>query len=908
MTQQLLLSTRLAPPLEGKSLLARARLIDLAGEVTRHKLSVLQAPAGSGKTSLMAQWYQLLQQEGLPSGWLSIDQSGFTPVDLLAYLGAAIATAVPDFQTAVDAIVASRRHQSADVITTTLVNLLADAKKPVILFIDDLHFLAGDAMAQLGRFIEFAPHELGVVISSRTFVDLGLATARARGQLLEIGMDELRFTAEETRAYLESVGWNDAAPEALNILEESTDGWITGIKLASLALRDTASAEQVLQQFSGSRHDVSDYFAEQVLATLDDRVKDFLLKSALLERFCAALCDQVLQATDSREIIDQIETAGLFLVSLDQEREWYRFHPLFRNFLNRRLRDSGFNAEAELLLRASDWFFERESLQEAIDVALAGGNAERAAQILATCCQDWTYKGRISLVTQFVERIPREVLERYPTILLTHAWHLIRHLHFEQASRILDSVRERISNPDEVGIIGPDEIEPLRHQLLHREMTLAAARDDALLVEQKCKELLNSAKDDLHPYLTGSVYAQLLFASRDQFRFKEIESLAAKARGVLDRSGYDFALLAVLAVIGTSLTQMGKLDAATQALEEGINVAVRYGGERSPLVALAALPLSAILYERNQTKYAEEILARELSNATEWGLVDQFVTGYVTQIKILLSHAEEEEALAVLDEGMALALDRNLERLRLSLVAERLRLLSIRQTGSRAQVLQYGRTAGIPLAREAVVAKPGSRAIDELTALCWFRVALARHDFPDATHVARSWRRFCHASGAELAHVRWTIFLAEAQLLDGDSRTAQRTLREAIAAAAPLGMCRSFLDEGASIKTLLESCCQATAGSTHPADTYAIELLEAFGGKVPEKDVLSEDAVYGSLTDREIEVLLQVSSGMRNKEVAESMGMTEGSVKWYMQQIFDKLGTRSRVQAVERARKLGLIS
>jgi LuxR family maltose regulon positive regulatory protein len=206
------------------------------------------------------------------------------------------------------------------------------------------------------------------------------------------------------------------------------------------------------------------------------------------------------------------------------------------------------------------------------------------------------------------------------------------------------------------------------------------------------------------------------------------------------------------------------------------------------------------------------------------------------------------------------------------------------------------------------MAKPGSRAVDELTALCWFRIALAGCDFADAANVARSWRRFCHASGAELSAVRWTILLAESQLLAGDSRTAQRTLREAIAAAAPIGVRRSFLDEGSSIKTLLESCCQASSGSSHPADIYAIELLEAFGGRVPDKELMSGEGVYGNLTDREIEVLLQVSSGMRNKEVAESMGMTEGSVKWYMQQIFDKLGTRSRVQAVERARKLGLIN
>lgn len=903
-----LLKTRLSPPLEAGSLLSRARLTALAGEVARHKISVVQAPAGFGKTSLLSQWIQLLRDGGRSVGWVTIDSSGLDPIDLLAYMAAALGRALPEIGERISALVESRRYQTPEDMIAGLVNLLADAGTPVMLFIDDLHFLSEESVALLGRFLEAAPRWLSVIIASRTQANLGLATARARGQLLEIGMEQLRFTSDEIRAYLAASGWQDLPPAALELLASRTDGWITGIKLAGLALRNGTDSAALMKDYSGSHQAVSDYFAEQVLSTQPPAVQSFLLRSAVLDRFCASLCNHVLEIRQSRRILDEVAGAGLFLVGLDEERQWYRYHPLFRDFLRRRLEDSGFEGQAGLLLRAADWFREKDQPVEAIETALAAGHPGRAAEILESCSQDWAYKGRIRLVMTFVERIPLQELQQYPTILLTWAWHLMRHLHFEQAQELLTSVRRRMEDWENISTIPAVDLDQLRHQLLHREMTLAAARDDALTVERKCQELLGHAHQDLHPYLTGSVYAQLLYAQRQQFQFTDIDSLAAKARGVLQRSGYDFALIAALAVIGTTLFAMGKADAAVQTLEEGVAVALRYGGDRSSLIALPGLPLAALLYERNHTEQAYELLSRQSANATDWGLVDQFVAVAITQARLLVLEGEDEEALLVLDDAMAMALDRNLERLRFEVVHEQLRILSRSPAGSAGRIQQLVRTAGIPESRDDVVPKITRLAIDELRAMAWMRVALTGDQVGEAIQVARNWRSFCEARGAQYSYIRWSILLAQALLLGEGSRTAQRVLREAMAAAAPMEVIRSFIDEGALVRTLLEQCCQADTEATSAIDKFALKLLEAFGGTVPNRArVDSQEGIYGSLTDRELEVLQQVSIGMRNREVAERLGMTEGSIKWYMQQIFDKLGTRSRLQAVERARRLGFI-
>ena len=903
-----LLKTQLLPPVEARALLPRKRLAQQTQAVAAQKLSFIQAAAGFGKTSLMCQWHETLKQNH-NVGWLSIDSSGLSPIDLVAYIGAAIAGALPKLRKPIDAAIESRRYLTADNIIVTLINLLADSDETVILFIDDLHYLSDDSLAQIARLGELSPKTLQFVVASRTLPDIGLAAIRAQGRLHEVSMEDLRFTAAETKAYIKEQGWNDADLNAIALLEERTDGWITGIKLASLAYHSGDFNHQSLLNYSGSHDGVSDFFAEQVLSTQELEVQHFLLKTSLLDRFSAEVCDFALQTDKSRKILDTIEASGLFLVGIDRERQWYRYHPLFRDFLARQLSDSSFVNQKPLMRRAAQWFSERGMLAEAIDILLEADATDAAAEVLENCSQDWTYKGRIWLIMQYIQRIPREVLDRHPTILLTWAWHLIRHLNFEDSRRLLDQVDAQINSAYEQGQLTETSYEGLRHQLLHREMTLAAAQDDTPKVEAKCRELLSFAEDKLHPYLRGSVYSQLLYAQRDQFKMAELEALAAKARGVLDRSGYDFALIAVLAIIGSSFYALGKAEAARKAIDEGIDVATRYGGEKSGLVALAELPLSAILYESNDVNRAEEILTRQLANATDWGLVDQFVAGYVSRIRIFSLKGDEDEAQRVLDEGMALALDRNLERLRLALVAEQLRLLARGANTSNQRVIQYAKQAGIPETNDTVFASNTSRGEDEYRAIAWFRMALANDELIAARDVAKSWRRYADVSGATQSNVRWSIFLALSLYQSGDPRSAQRILREAIALAAPMEMCRSFLDEGPVIATLIENCCQSKAGSNHPTDLYAFTLLKACGGKIDPPEHDDEEAlIYSQLGDREIEVLSQVSLGMRNREVAERLGMTEGSIKWYMQQIFDKLGTRSRFQAVERARKLGLIN
>lgn len=905
-----LIQTKLTPPHNPSGLIERQRLSGLLEQVLKSRVVLIQAPAGFGKSSLLSQWFGRLRASGYGAGWLNIDRGDRDPLDLLTYLAAAIGQASPSAQPRLERLARNVRDMTVDAMVAALVNQLCSATGPIFLMVDDLHLLDAPCIAALARLIELAPESVHFILASREAPDLHLGRYRAQGHLLEVGVRALRFTSAETEQFMSAGQSQSLAEYELLALEQRTEGWITGIKLASMALRGDATPSQVLAAFTGSQRLVSDFFAEEVLAAQSPQIRDFLLKTSWLDRLSPALCDAVVGEGNSRVLIDQVESSGLFLLQLDDQRLWYRYHHLFMEFLQRKYEDQWPASRDGLLLRASQWFFAEGLYVEAIEYALRVNDFQRAAQILESCCLDLTYSGRIRLAVNLALRIPRDVLQQFPAVMLTWVWSEIRCLRFESAQTMLASVRERLHDLAASGAAAPAELTKLHYLLEHREMTLAAGRDEALKVEQQCQGLIANYAEDIHPYLAATIFAQLIYAQREQFKFTEIEPLAARARGILQRSGHSFGLISVQSTIGLSLFAAGKTQAATTALEEAWLEAISYGGEISALSALPGLALSAIFYEQNQLDRVDRYHADLLACVGTYGFVDHFLAGYITQARMHLLGDAVEAAFRVLDEGLTIAFDRGLERLRLGMVAERLRLMA--KTGSTArQLRQYAEAAAIPDSGDELAPGHACSTADESRALAWLRVAQSAGQMDDAIHLAKLWRGFCGSRAAQLSFLRWTLLLAQLQLTHGEPRVAQRTLREALAAAAPIGAIRSFIDEGPIIQGLLQASYQEAPVGDHPTDVFALELIRHFAGSaehaVANRDDPVAEGLYGQLTDREIEVLALISAGMSNREAAAKMGLTEGSVKWYMQMVFDKLGTRRRGHAVVRARQLGLI-
>jgi LuxR family maltose regulon positive regulatory protein len=900
-----LFKTKLEPPLEFGELIARPRLLQKLEVAVQARLTLLQAPAGYGKTCLLTQWFHALRASRSRVAWLSVDEPEHDSTRFLTYLSTGIAAAGIRMDAAGSA--------APDQALAALVNTLESESQSLYLFLDGVHLLAPAPLATLCRFIDHAPATLRFILASRIIPEMPLARMRARGQLLELGVDDLKFTAVEAQQFIADVGEHELIASDLAALQARTEGWITGIKLACGMLRQGVAPQKMLAALTGSRCAVADFFAEEVLAALPQGVGDFLLQTSVLGRLCPAICDAVTGRDDGRRILSVLDESGLFVIPLDEERNWYRYHPLFAEFLQRRLLDEQPGQDAALRLSASRWFWTHESPVDAIEYALKGGDPRRAADLLELQCQDMTYTGKLQIVCQIADRIPEEALHRCPRVLLCRTWMLTLNLRFEEARRLLGIVAALLQRHEAAADLPAEELRHLRYLLLHREMILAVAEDDAPRVEQQCRHLLEAFPEEKHPYLVGTINAQLLYALREQYQLADLDRLTATAQGILARSSYSFACIALQANLGPSLFFAGRTDAALRALEKGLSESMRFGERNSPLAALPALPMSEVLYECNDLERAQDLLTTSLPNANEFGFVDHLMSGYITSARIKHARGDLTGAQQTLDEGMGVAMARKLERLRLAIVAERVKFLL--QDGRTEQAVRFARSAGIPQSCEHLLPKRGVTTGDEWRAVAWFRIALSEGRMQEALSVGKHWRNFCAARGAIRSLIRWDLLLAQALFVSTDVRAAQRTLREAIAHAAASRAIRSFIDEGAIIRTLLASTYEADLDVLHPTDAFAAELLDTFNALSKKKPALyavaqraAPEGLYGKLSAKEREILALVSTGMRNREVATKLGMTEGSVKWYMQQVYDKIGTRRRLQAVERARQFGVIA
>ncbi|HEY0938516.1 MAG TPA: LuxR C-terminal-related transcriptional regulator [Steroidobacter sp.] len=905
-----IIRTRLTPPTEPATLIERPRLLKRLDEAEHAGLTVVLAPAGYGKTTLLSQWYRTLTSSGRACGWFTADPSDGDTVGMLTYIAAALSDAGVSLEPRLERILRTDVFPSSEFLTRVIIQALERNGGTVYLFIDDAHVLASEPIHALGRLIEQAPPTTCFITASRSLPDLHLARARARGHLHEVQAEDLKFTFDETRHFIERAEHPALDEQDLSTLQQRTEGWIAGLKLATLALRRGTAPKEMLATFGGSNRSVSDFFAEEVFSSQPQQVREFLLKTSILDRFCPALCEAVTGQSDARRQLYEIEERGLFLLQLDQERHWHRYHHLFATFLQRRLHEYDALAHRELHLRASDWFWETGSPVDAIEHALKAEAPARAAELLERRCQELTYVGKVRLVAKFAEQIPRDILHRYPGVLLTLAWRQTRALHFEEADNLIGIAGRRLDEMTGANELPPTELRRLRYLHLHREMVLTAARDRMAEVERRCQHLLEEYPEEQHPYLKGTIYGHLLAARRDQYKLSDYEKLFATAQGILKRSVYSSAAVGLQAGMGPFLLLAGKTAAARALLEQGREEGVRYSGRHSSATAVCSLPLAHLVFENNEVDLAAELIDEAMPSAVDYGFVDQLVSAFVTRTRILHARRDIPAALQNLDEGMSIAVERDLERLKLALLAERVRLLI--EAGQPDEATRHAALHGISITDRAPAPGDAFTTRDEYRARIWVRLACATDHLFEAATVARQWRSFCAARGATLSLVRWDILLACIHYISGNKLAAQRSLREALTHGATVRCLRSFIDEGAIMRTLLESV--EPSQSTHPTDAFADELLTAFDGgdhrtpRATADDATTDEGLYGRFSQREREILSLVASGLRNKEVAERLGMTEGTIKWYLQQVYDKIGTRRRQRAVERARQFGLIA
>lgn len=459
-----LLMTKLYVPAVRPRMVPRPRLVERLNAGLHRTLTLVSAPAGFGKTTLLSEWTANTER---PFAWLSLDGDDNDPTRFLAYFVAALQTIPPLSEAGVgEAALATLQSPgfadanmspSTDLLLTDLINEIADVPTPFVLVLDDFHVIAdpqvNGAMAFL---LDNVPPQMHLVLSSRADPSWPLARLRARGEMTELRADDLRFTLEETTAFLSEVMRLDLAPEDVTALETRTEGWIAGLQMAALSMRGRKDVSAFIRAFSGSHRFVLDYLVEEVFEQQPSEVQDFLLKTSILERMTAALCDAVrfggakstgssegtavTESSDSQAILTQLDQSNLFLVPLDDERRWYRYHHLFADLLRQRLQQERRDLAPVLHRRASEWYQARELYPNAVNHSLAAGDEERAAELIGSGGWDMLVRGEMRELLGWLDSLPQDLVSSRSQLGVIYAWALALSSQWERLEQRLAQI------------------------------------------------------------------------------------------------------------------------------------------------------------------------------------------------------------------------------------------------------------------------------------------------------------------------------------------------------------------------------------------------------------------------------------------------------------------------------------
>lgn len=890
--------TVVVPPRAPHDQIVRPNLEAKIDAVDRSRVTTVFAPAGFGKTIAVLQWANALAARNRPVLWLA-SRAGIANFGQFAdALRAACAAHGIEWVGQGDGAV--KRIEAA----ASFVEMVASHPTRPVLVVDDAQVLPPDVYDFLTEVVAGARDAMTTIIVSRSIGNVPIARLRAQGYLFEIGWGDLRFSVEETTDLIDRVGAVPLSSSEVEMMVAQTQGWPAGITMTRLIQdREMRDGEGRFIPPSGLRREFEDYFGEEVMSREPADVRDFLVSTIILDELTADICAAMTGNDDSRAMLEQVEERGLFLRAIDLDRTNYRYHPLFREMVLRRLNDRDPARAAELQRRASRHFAAIGQHLKAVEHAQLSNDSEFLADMLDQLADKLIFSGNLDLVDQLVAELSTTVCRSRPRLALAIAWRRIRALAFDSAETLISIARTEWQRRQAIAH-DPIDQQRLEMAIEHRELMLAAGRDDMRAIESRSERLLRKFGDD-EPYLSCTVLAQLMASRREMYQFKDVLRLEADARRALRRPGSDFAAIALKTSIAPTLAAQGKTDAAEAMLEEALDYARAFG--KPGIAALPALPLAEMLYDRGDVVRARSLVEEHLPVAHEWGFADQIVAGHIVKARLLFNDGDSARADKVLKDMQILAIECGLDRMRTVAISEQVRMMI--RSGEAQQARDLMEANNLWPGAEPYPTLNPSR-MQESIATAVIRIEMLGHRLQPARKIAKRWSEFVRRNGAVQSGVTFELLLAEIAILSGDRSEARRAVREAVTLAAPSGWTQIFLDEGEAIKTILhEAYAQGPLVDSVP-DKFGRKLVAKIQTVIAIDDQDGDGGEYGlsgRLMNREIDILRMVGGGLRNREIGDRLGLTEGTVKWYMQQIYDKLGVRRRPQAVTRARQLGVL-
>ncbi len=938
-----LLQTKLYIPPIRPELVSRPRLIERLNEglTTRdafpRTLTLISAPAGFGKTTLASEWVTACSrlEPKVRTAWLSLDKGDNDPARFLAYVITALRTIQANIGKGALSALQSPQPPPAEVVLTSLLNELAALPDRILLVLDDYHLIEAQPIHDALTFLleHLAPLSWGVsppggmhlVIATREDPLLSLARLRARGQLTELRATDLRFTPSEAAEFLNRVMGLDLSAEEIAALERRTEGWIAGLQLASVAMQGRKDASSLIRSFTGSHRYVLDYLVEEVLEQQPASIQAFLLQTAVLDRLTGSLCDAVrFGATESpsgQAILGKLDRANLFVVPLDEERRWYRYHHLFSDLLRRRLRQTQPEWVPTLHLRASEWYEWNGFEDQAIEHALRAEEFEWAAHLIGKHAEALWGRGEHDKFRRWLNKLPIELAFSKPHLCIYYAWYLFISGQQDAAERSLQAAEQALDSStepqEEDTLTGPDRMK-LRGRIAAVRAFMVSYKGDVPGIIQHANQALAYLPEQDRTW--RSLSALVL---GDAYGFKGDMPAAYKARfeavKACKAAGDIYYVMLASLKLAITLRAQGRLQETLEICQEQIQLANEYGLSQTSLVGVLLVLWGEVLAEFNDLEGAIDRANKGVELAAEHA-VDMAILGwgYMCLMRILFSRGE----LAGIKENIQKMENAAREASVPSWITNQMAAWQARlwlAQGKLEAASQWAVERGLNTEGEPNPL-PEMDFFLLLDYVILARILIAQSRPDEASVLLKGLLEPAETGGRTTRVIE--ILLLQALAFQAGSNTNQATaaLERALTLAEPEGFVRIFVDEGPPVAQLLH---QAAARGIMPG--YSARLLAAFetaDGRHPTRDPRpSPSSVAGRppapagvssslvepLSEREREVLQLIAEGLTNREIASRLFLSLNTVKAHTRNIYGKLDVHSRMHSVARARALGIL-
>ena len=915
MSEQLaLLATKLHVPRRQPGFVPRPRLVEALGEGLARGLVVICAPAGFGKTALLADWAGSGRR---PVAWLSLDTADNDPARFWRHVVAALDRPCPGIGERAGPLLGPPTPSSFDGLVTALINELAahPGDDPVMLVLDDYHLVdAQPVHAALTFLLEHLPAGLRLVLTSRSDPPLPLARLRARGQLAELRAGQLRFTPDEAAALLREATGPGLPGAAAAALTARTEGWAAGLQLAALSLRGQADPAGFVATFSGSHRYILDYLTGEVLQHQPEQVSRFLLETSVLERLSGGLCDAVTGRTDSQVILEQVERAGLFLVPLDEVRGWWRYHHLFADLLRARLQQQQPGRVPVLHRAAAAWSQQHGLPDDAVRHALGADDPLWAARQIERHTDELLFRGERATVQRWLAALPTELAGSRPRLLLAQSRMTLLSGQVAQAGDLLDAAESAYAEAP--GVAGePYEPSAGRAASVLTNVPATIALDRAYLAELRgdaeqatayaSRALAEAGEGEW--MLASHARGYLSLAEWMRGRLGEAEQLLSSTIAQWRAAGESALMIRGCYHLGQVQRAQGRLDVALGTYQQAVDIAAVPGRPATPGAGMGYVGLAEVAYQRDKLDDALRQVTEGVTLAKNYPYAQPLATGLATLAWIRQAQGDSARARKTMGEAVQAAPGAAVTGLLNPVPAQRARLLLAQ--GDVAAAARWAQENGL----RATDTPPYSREPEYLVLA---RLLLAQDRPGQALTLLESMLAAAAAQGRTGSIIEIQALQALALTSSGQEASAVDCLARALTLACPQGYVRVFADEGTPMRVLLGRLVAAQRAEQAAARDvplgFLARVLQAVGQNHAERDSRPRAAaalpgLVEQLTARELEILRLVAPGTPNQAIAEQLVVTLDTVKKHITHLLAKLGAANRTEAVARARQLGLI-